>query len=102
MESEALAYHLHQWSITMDTYNSREDFKSFYKVISTDTKNNVEFANVIEARDYPIYGMIFHPEYQMVSFESEIKMNNLINDKTAEIALGLSQFLFKEAKKSVN
>lgn len=102
MGKEALVYHLHQWSITTETYNKVESMKKMFKVIATDSQNGVEFVNAFEAYNYPIYGMIFHPEYQNMEFLSDIKMNNLDNADTFEIVLSFSKFMNNEARKSLH
>ena len=35
------------------------------KVTQTDTFKGVEFVNAFEANNYPIYGTMWHPEYQL-------------------------------------
>uniref|UniRef100_A0A3P9QEM5 folate gamma-glutamyl hydrolase n=1 Tax=Poecilia reticulata TaxID=8081 RepID=A0A3P9QEM5_POERE len=44
------------------TYNTDEDLKSFYKVLSTNTDGNTEFVSTVEAYRFPVYGTQWHPE----------------------------------------
>uniref|UniRef100_A0A3B5MA22 folate gamma-glutamyl hydrolase n=1 Tax=Xiphophorus couchianus TaxID=32473 RepID=A0A3B5MA22_9TELE len=59
LSAEPLTENSHQWSLT---YNTNEDLKSFYKVLSTNTDGNTEFVSTVEAYSYPVYGTQWHPE----------------------------------------
>ncbi|XP_017269574.1 gamma-glutamyl hydrolase [Kryptolebias marmoratus] len=62
LSSEPLTENSHQWSLGIDTYNTNEELRKFYKVLSTNTDGNTEFVSTVEAYDYPIYGTQWHPE----------------------------------------
>lgn len=62
LASEPLTENSHQWSLAMLTYNTNEELRKFYKVLSTNTDGKIEFASTVEAYDYPIYGTQWHPE----------------------------------------
>ncbi|KAM9713210.1 gamma-glutamyl hydrolase [Menidia menidia] len=62
LASEPLTENSHQWSLATRTYNTNDDLKNFYKVLSTNTDGTVEFVSTFEAYDYPIYGTQWHPE----------------------------------------
>ncbi|XP_034036361.1 gamma-glutamyl hydrolase [Thalassophryne amazonica] len=60
--SEPLSTHCHKWSVAVETFNSNEDLRNFYKVLSTNTDGKTEFVSTIEAYNFPIYGTQWHPE----------------------------------------
>ncbi|KAM4606234.1 gamma-glutamyl hydrolase [Polymixia lowei] len=62
LASEPLTENSHKWSLTTETYNTNEELKKFYKVLSTNTDGRVEFVSTMEAYDFPIYGTQWHPE----------------------------------------
>ena len=62
MSKEPLALHAHDFVITCETYKSSNTLKDFYQVLATDTHEGVEFVVAVEAKDYPIAGVMFHPE----------------------------------------
>lgn len=74
----------------------------FFKVIATD-KDPVyqkDYITVIEARNYPIYGMMFHPEYQLIDQSAyasndtiSIKLNTRNNEVTQYTYKALSRFI---------
>lgn len=62
LSTQPLTENSHKWSVTMETLNTDEELKNFYKVLSTNTDGHVEFISTMEAYDYPIYGTQWHPE----------------------------------------
>ncbi|XP_029001713.1 gamma-glutamyl hydrolase isoform X2 [Betta splendens] len=62
LASDPLTENSHKWSLSLLTYNTNEELKTFYKVLSTNTDGQTEFVSTVEAYDYPIYGTQWHPE----------------------------------------
>ncbi|KAG7526398.1 gamma-glutamyl hydrolase-like [Solea senegalensis] len=62
LASEPLSQHAHRWSLALSTFNSNEKLKKFYKVLTTNKDGEVEFVSTMEAYDYPIYAIQWHPE----------------------------------------
>ncbi|XP_019122532.2 gamma-glutamyl hydrolase [Larimichthys crocea] len=62
LSSQPLTENSHKWSLAVLTYNTNEELKKFYKVLSTNTDGDTEFVSTVEAYDYPIYGTQWHPE----------------------------------------
>ncbi|XP_070708855.1 gamma-glutamyl hydrolase [Pempheris klunzingeri] len=62
LASKPLTENSHRWSLALLTYNTNEELKKFYKVLSTNTDGNIEFVSTVEAYDYPVYGTQWHPE----------------------------------------
>ncbi|CAJ1081660.1 gamma-glutamyl hydrolase [Xyrichtys novacula] len=62
LASEPLTENSHKWSLSMSTYNSNDELKNFYKVLSTNTDGKIKFVSTFEAHDYPFYGTQWHPE----------------------------------------
>jgi len=80
MAARNLALHAHDWVISIDAYNRKQQLRDFYKILATDTfvdplkDDQVEtFVMAVEAKDYPIAGVMFHPETQTISVHSEDK-----------------------------
>ena len=108
MRTENLVYHAHNWAVTNDTFYASKSLTSFFKVIATDDGNHqghsvnegkkfCEFITVIEAKDYPIYGALFHPEYQMTPVRPNENLGRRSDELTLEIAAGISLALSKHA-----
>eukprot|EP01134_Creolimax_fragrantissima_P003357 CFRG3357T1 len=63
MFTKPVTINLHEDGIEPTTWNSNSRLTSFFNVISTNTDpNGRSFVSTFEARDYPIYGVQWHPE----------------------------------------
>lgn len=62
MGQEALALHAHHFTIATDTYEESSLLSDFFKVLAVDTHEGTEFVLAVEGRDYPIAGVMNHPE----------------------------------------
>ena len=62
MGEKDLNLHAHTFVVTTDTYASRPELEDFYNVLGTDTHEGQEFVVAVEAKNYPINGVMFHPE----------------------------------------
>ena len=86
MIDEPLLYHAHDWVISTDTYEKREPLKNFYNILATDEHDGTEFVVAVEAKDYPVSGVMFHPETQNRHIVGQCdssmfgKVNNLTTD----------------------
>jgi len=70
-----------------------EELHRFYKEISYGTTPaGVKFVTSMEAHNYPIFSVIYHPEYRLILDPSP---------ETIEIATSLSKHLFNEAVMNV-
>jgi gamma-glutamyl-gamma-aminobutyrate hydrolase PuuD len=93
-------YQLHVKGILKERYQMFPNVSDFYEVISygTDDNGNV-FINAIESKDYPIYGIQYHPE--VIPFSRREGFNE--NTKNALIISQLhSLFFISEAYKNKN
>jgi hypothetical protein len=83
MRDKEIAFHYHTYGIGRDMYPRLEHF---FKVISTDwTKENKEFLTALEAFNYPIFTLMYHPEYQLLEFLSDKTFNTVRNKYTIDI-----------------
>lgn len=64
LETENLNLHAHTWTITTETYEKRKQLRDFFDVLATDEEGGVEFVVAVEAKNYPVTGVMFHPETQ--------------------------------------
>jgi hypothetical protein len=49
----------------MKTFNQFPKVKEFMRITQTDSVNGTTFVNAFEAKSYPIYGTMYHPEYNL-------------------------------------
>ena len=77
----------------MATYNKTPGLKSFMTVTSVDTlqPENITFIDSMEAKHYPIYTSMYHPEYMISK-----------TDDNDEIAFRLSLLVNRDARQNSN
>ena len=64
MESEEHTKHLHTLGITLEDFEQSAKLKDFFKIISYDTTSaGVRYPSGLEAKNYPIWCVLYHPEY---------------------------------------
>ena len=81
MHNQSLAFHYHTYGISAGDYQSIPSLRRFFKVISTDTTyDKEEFLTALEAYNYPIYALMYHPEYQWLDFLSTDTFNTIKNN----------------------
>ncbi|OQS05043.1 gamma-glutamyl hydrolase [Thraustotheca clavata] len=100
-----LSAYFHHLGITTEHFLATESLSSFYKATATSLdRNGVEYIAAIEAKEYPIYGIQFHPEKNPYEL-GELANGNVygtINHSYEAImaAQAFSHFFIREAKKN--
>ena len=82
METGSFALHAHDYVISTETYNNSEALGDFFTVLGTDIHEGTEFVVAVESKDYPIAGVMFHPETQnmRVFGEDQRALNGKVNN----------------------
>lgn len=68
MTTNPIGLHYHTYSIDLNTYKKIGSLNTFMRVIQTDTITHSDgtqqtFINAMEANNYPISAIMYHPEY---------------------------------------
>ena len=63
MESNPYVNHEHSYSLSMETFNNTPGLYQMMKVTAVDKLDNITFVDSMEAKNYPIYTTMYHPEY---------------------------------------
>ena len=67
-------------------------------MLSTDrTEKGIKFLTALESYDYPIYALMYHPEYQMLEYLSQTTLNTIDNKDTIDIIEHLGHFIYRQA-----
>ena len=65
MGTQGILLQAHDWVVTTDTF-VRTPLKDFFTLLATDYKgegeDRVDFVMAMEAKQYPFYAVMFHPE----------------------------------------
>ena len=99
LEEEALTVNYHNWSVIEEEYEENQRLKDFFNVLSVSVskdKTTQEFISAIEAKNYPIYAVQFHPEY-IIYHQSE-QMPHTIQSNSVNLLF--SSFFNQEAKRN--
>ena len=92
MSHEKIALHFHNYSVLESDYLAIDSLNAFFKLVSVNQNpEGIRYITGFEAKKYPIFSVIYHPEYQMM-------MN--ANPVTLAIAKGFSELLYNEGKKN--
>ncbi|OQR97178.1 gamma-glutamyl hydrolase [Thraustotheca clavata] len=100
-----LSANFHHYGITTNHFYSTPSLTSFYKALATSVdRKGVSYITAIEAKDYPFYGLQFHPEKNPYEF-SERANGALYSsiDHSYEAILAsqaFAHFFIREAKKN--
>ena len=68
MTTLPIMIHNHEWSLTVDNYNKQDKLNKFMRIVSTskaENKKETEYVDSMEAYNYPIFGIMYHPEHQL-------------------------------------
>jgi gamma-glutamyl hydrolase len=106
IEVEPMGLHFHTYSITIETFNRVKKMKEFMKITQTDTieedGKNVTFINSMEAYNYPIFAVMYHPEYQIANWGGSVPPAIVDNELTDEVAFRESFNLNRIARTNTN
>ncbi|XP_067341968.1 gamma-glutamyl hydrolase [Channa argus] len=97
LASEPLTENSHKWSVSLLSYNTNEELKNFYKVLSTNTDGKTEFVSTVEAYDYPIYGTQWHPEKNAFEWTKPYIAHT---QSAVKATFYVAQFFVSEARKN--
>lgn len=89
----------HNWAVTMNTFNTNKYLKNFWNLIAqATTPTNIDFVAAVEAKNYPFYGVQFHPEKNM--FEWKISADRSIEG--VEVVQIMSNNFVEKARANKN
>ena len=101
MKTENVTINYHGWCLTKENFNA-SDLKDKYKILAINhDQRNLEFISIIEAINYPFFGVQFHPEKPLFEFVYK-KHHCRIPHHEAAIETGqyFANFFVNECRKS--
>ncbi|XP_056426895.1 gamma-glutamyl hydrolase-like [Hyla sarda] len=98
---ENITANFHHFGITPETFHANEKLSAFYHILSTNyDRHGMEFVSTMEARDYPIYGVQWHPEVNRFQWRSDSAYPHSIH--AVWISQYMANFFVNEARKNTN
>lgn len=68
MRTENVTYNYHRWCVTNETFEEQGLDKLFSVVAQSKDSQDRDYISIVESKEYPIYGVQFHPEKPQFEF----------------------------------
>ncbi|XP_078072379.1 gamma-glutamyl hydrolase-like [Mustelus asterias] len=96
---EPLTLNSHRWSLSVKNFTNNTELRNFYKILSTNMDSQgIEFISTMEALNYPIYAVQWHPEKN--SFEWSRKKYIAHTPNAVKVTSYMAEFFVNEARKN--
>ncbi|KAL4437890.1 hypothetical protein ABPG74_001061 [Tetrahymena malaccensis] len=102
-ETKAPFLYLHELGITQQDYEYNPKLKEFFQILGVsanstniDAKDAFQYLAIVEAKNYPIAGVQFHPEYTIFQWG----FNSNLEQKSLDIASYFSHYFISLARKN--
>ncbi|XP_072267228.1 gamma-glutamyl hydrolase isoform X1 [Pyxicephalus adspersus] len=93
-----ISANFHHWSLSMQNFTANEKLRKFYNVLSTNSDGILEFVSTMEAYEYPIYGVQWHPEKNPFEWRKTSDISHTA--EAVDVAFYMARFFVSEARKS--
>ncbi|XP_068130695.1 gamma-glutamyl hydrolase-like isoform X2 [Hyperolius riggenbachi] len=101
VSKQNITANFHNYGLTVKDFYANKELSTFYRVLSTNyDQNGVEFISTVETRDYPIYGVQWHPEVNRFQWRRDRAYPHSVN--AVWISQYIANFLVNEARKNPN
>ncbi|XP_060894680.1 gamma-glutamyl hydrolase [Labrus mixtus] len=98
---EPLTGNFHHFGLTLQTFQENEKLQSFFTVLSTNVaENEALFISTLEAKEYPFYGVQWHPEVNR--FQWHRKLNFPHSSHAVQLSSRLAEFFVEEGRRSLH
>ncbi|CAD5124476.1 DgyrCDS12757 [Dimorphilus gyrociliatus] len=99
LKNEHVTSNFHTNCITPKVHENNYKLSNFYKILSTNIdRHGIEFVSSMEAYDYPIYGLQFHPEKNNFMFSTNKNIPHTYH--AIRISQYFSNFFINETRKN--
>lgn len=77
LKTKDVTYNHHHYGLTTETYSRDKNLNKFYSCLSTNRgKKGKQFVSTIEAYNYPIFGVQWHPEKNAFEWFPKVAINH--------------------------
>lgn len=88
-------------------YEERPIVGEIFKILAVDEHEGTEFVIAVEGKEYPIFGVMHHPETQNIRIFGDMSNDKALagkvnNETTDALNFYFSLFLHEEAKKNLD
>ncbi len=96
MQTRPLSLHFHQKGLKTIDVETFSELKNGWRVLATGEYADVNFVNMIESKNAPIWGVQFHPE--KIQFEWEEYMNADKSGEAVRANRAFADFFIEQAR----
>ncbi|XP_020486164.1 gamma-glutamyl hydrolase [Labrus bergylta] len=101
LAQEPLTGNFHHYGLTLQTFQENEKLQNFFTVLSTNVaENEALFISTLEAKEYPFYGVQWHPEVNR--FQWDRKLNFPHSSHAVQLSSRLAEFFVEEGRRSLH
>ncbi|KAM4675454.1 gamma-glutamyl hydrolase-like isoform 2-T4 [Discoglossus pictus] len=101
LSSEKVTANFHHYGLTSKVFQENKKLSNFYRVMSTNRdRNGVEFISTMEAHNFPIYGVQWHPEVNRFQWNKDLAYPHSVS--AIRVSQYLADFFINEARKNQN
>lgn len=101
ISSENITYNWHESGFTPDIFETNEKLKNFFRVLSTNTdENGAAFISSYEAKDFPFYGVMWHPEKNNFEFRTILRNGMPHTRNAVRVSQYMANFFVDETRRS--
>ncbi|KAL0482619.1 gamma-glutamyl hydrolase [Acrasis kona] len=94
-----LTMNFHHLGVSRETYKKYPAADAFFRILSTNKdRQGKEFISIVEAKNYPIYGVQFHPEWPLFEWDSSSDVNH--SQESIRANSYFSSFFVNECRKN--
>ncbi|XP_061784756.1 gamma-glutamyl hydrolase [Nerophis lumbriciformis] len=101
LQREPLTGHFHHYGLTVKAFKNNEKLQGFFTIISTNTgESGVDFVSTFEGKQYPFYGVQWHPEVNRFQWDS--KLNFPHSPHAVQLSSLVAGFFVNEGRRSLH
>lgn len=99
LSTEDITANFHSWSLTLKNYSENSDLQQMYRIVSVNTdRNGIKFISTVEAYNYPIYAVQWHPEKAPFEWKENRAYSHL--SSAVRASFYMADFFVNEARKN--
>jgi gamma-glutamyl hydrolase len=94
-----ITMNFHHLGVSRGTYEKHAKIKNFFNILSTNKdRKGVEFVSIVEAKNYPIFAVQFHPEWPIFEWEPTAQVSH--TEAAVRANSYFSSFFVNECRKN--